>query len=220
MVDIAKTFLFILGISISGFVSSNDIPVLSLESMKKEILPTIRLGADWSIEKAREHSDILAKLPSSFDEWQNTYINVPVKFVLVDDNFDVSIERTHTFTIAPDNGFIRGITVEIAPVFRNDLEAALEEADKWNAFFTGLQLPIGVNSRSYDSNNFSREEAIERFEYSKSKGYRQYGTGLNIWKSEKAYYSLGIEQYLLSSQVVGEQSKEVIYKVIINCWRE
>ena len=183
-------------------------------------LPILRVGSHWTIKQARESSTILAALPRGFDEWQSAYLNVPVKFILVDKDVEITIDKTHTFLIAPKNGDIEAINIVVAPLFPEDLEGALAEVKKWMDYFTNLKLAVGVDSALYYLYEFSFEAGTKRFKQSYIKDSPRYGTSFGIWQTELAFYVVTLNQIYRTviDKVTGQPTQQIVYKVGINSW--
>lgn len=167
-------------------------PVTLKNSNSSTTLPILRVSIDSTTKQARRQSSILAELPSGFDEWQHAYLNIPVNFVFVDEDIEISIPQTHTFTVAPYKGYIRGLSVIVAPLFPSNLEGAVKETKKWLRYFDSLGLEEDTDSKILNK-NLTIEDVYKTFKESRVKNYARYGLSAGRWQSNQAFYSVGID---------------------------
>lgn len=208
-----KCLCVVLTIFFSNVCSAENSKVTEIQAVKT--LPVLKIGVGWTTKKARESSEILAELPSSFDEWQNAYLNTPVKFVLTDGDFELVVKETHTFTIAPNDKLVKGVSIALAPLFIDDLDGALDEVKWWLEYFSNSHLTEGVDSKHYDP-KLSFKKATDKLNSSYAQKAEIFGSTFGVWQSDIAFYSVGIELTRYGDDFY--QTSKTIYKVTINSW--
>ena len=213
LISYLKCLCVVLTIFFSNGCSAEKLEGIEMQSVKA--LPVLKIGVGWTTEKARESSEILAELPSSFDEWQNAYLSTPVKFVLTDDDFELVVNETHTFTVSPKDKLIKGVSIEIAPLFVDDLDGALEEVKGWVEYFSNSSLIEGIDSNRYDP-KLSFKIASNKLTSPYARKTQRYGSRFGIWQSDIAFYSVSVELTRYEDEL--EQTFKTIYKVSINSW--
>ena len=206
-----KCLYVVLTIFFSNVCSAENSKVTEMQAVKT--LPVLKIGVGWTTKKARESSEILAELPSSFDEWQNAYLNTPVKFVLTDGDFELVVKET--FTIAPNDKLVKGVSIALAPLFIDDLDGALDEVKWWLEYFSNSHLTEGVDSKHYDP-KLSFKKATDKLNSSYAQKAEIFGSTFGVWQSDIAFYSVGIELTRYGDDFY--QTSKTIYKVTINSW--
>lgn len=197
------------GVVVHGVASSNEGKSMG----ESKSLPVVTAGVGWSTKSVREASPILAKLPSSFDDWQAVFSNDAIEYRYDDGVVSFNVTRPHTFSITPEKGVVRSTEIELAPVYVEDFDAALKTAATWIDYFD--QLP-GIRKSTPQNARYplsTLEQA--RKEFAKPSLLKRFGITVGEWRSEKALYTVIVNQTEVSllDEATKKDRRALMYKV-------
>lgn len=109
-------------------------------------------------------------------------------------------------------GKIQSVSVELEPLFEDDIDAALALAHQWCQFFAakGLAKP-DYTGLDIDANTNSNFEEFRQ-------DVRSKGVGLCDWVKDEVIYSVGMDRFERTTLDLGTQieTKVWVYKVAID----
>lgn len=198
-------------IALLYFVVINNPPLKNTKTSnqigeKKDLI----LSVQWSTKEAREKVGILKNLPPSFDDWQSAIFYEKRKLTYKSKKTSFIIKKTHKFSIVPNKGKIVGISITLSPLYKDDVEGALQLANYWNKHFESKRLIQYVTPKWRDRTlNKARKIFL-------SSSNRLLGIGLGTWTDGDDYYAIGIERTIGDNH----SDKSWVYGVSINIWDE
>lgn len=201
----------VIGSVVHGVANSNDGKTMS----EPKSLPVVTAGVGWTTRSVREASPIMARLPGSFDEWQEAYLNEPVEFQYDDGHVKFVVPRTHTFAIAPNKGVVVSVGVEPNPIYVDDFDAALKVAEVWIDYFDHLP---GIRKSTPQTSRYPLSTMTQaRKELADVGPLKDFGITLGEWRSGTALYTVivGQTEVPVRDENTKKDRRALIYKVSI-----